>query len=168
MAFIKTLIVYASKHGSAEKCAVSLSGKIKGTVELCNLKKDNVGNLGQYDQVIIGGSIYMGRIQKELTAFCTRAGAELLDKRIGLYICCMKEGQDAVVQLERSFSKELLDKAIVKETFGGELNLGKMSFFERFIVKKVAKVEKDTTFFLAENINRFVQNMNRTDTIIVS
>ena len=165
---MKTLIIYASKHGSSEKCAASLAQKLKGTVDLYNLKNKKDVNLNTYSQVIIGGSIYMGRIQKEITAFCKNAESQLQEKKIGLYICCMKEGQDAVLELERSFPSELINKAIAKETFGGELIFRKMNFLEKFIMRKVAKVEKDTSFYLPENINRFVQNMNHTDTVIVS
>ncbi|MBC8080009.1 MAG: flavodoxin domain-containing protein [Gorillibacterium sp.] len=165
---MKTLIIYASKHGSTEKCAASLSGKFKGTVDLCNLKSNKVENLGTYDQIIIGGSIYMGRIQKEITTFCKNAQSQLQDKKIGLFICCMREGQDAVVQLESAFPKELLAKSAAKESFGGELIFRKMNFFEKFIIRKVSKVEKDTSFFLPENINRFVQNMNQTESVIIS
>jgi hypothetical protein len=35
---MNTLIVYATKYGCTEKCAVILSEKLTGKVDLCNLK----------------------------------------------------------------------------------------------------------------------------------
>jgi menaquinone-dependent protoporphyrinogen oxidase len=69
---MSTLIIYASKHGSAEKCASELSKKLSGKVDLCNLKNGKMPELSQYTKVIIGGSIYVGKVQKEVSEFCLK------------------------------------------------------------------------------------------------
>jgi len=56
------LIAYATKYGCTEKCAAVLSEKLTGKVDLCNLKGGRASDLTQYEKVIIGGSIYMGKI----------------------------------------------------------------------------------------------------------
>ncbi|MGV8154838.1 MAG: hypothetical protein ACLKAL_13375 [Alkaliphilus sp.] len=38
---MNTLIVYATKYGSTEKCSKILSKYLEGTVDLCNLKNAN-------------------------------------------------------------------------------------------------------------------------------
>jgi len=138
---MKTLIVYASKHGSTKKCAIDLEKKIAGEVTLCNLKKDNVTELNDFDQIIIGGSIYMGRVRKEVMNFTKENLTELTQKRVGLFICCMREKELAKEQIEAVFPKELLEISIVKDYFGGEFNFTKMNFLEKFIVKMVAKAD---------------------------
>ena len=64
---MSTLIVYASKYGCTEKCVKLMSKKLNDKVDLINLKNINDIDLSKYDKVIIGGSIYIGRIQKEVT-----------------------------------------------------------------------------------------------------
>jgi len=157
---MNTLIIYATKYGCTEKCAEILSGKLSGKVDLCNLKTKKVPDLSQYDKVIFGGSVYMGKIQKEVSEFCSRNLNVLKDKKVGLFICAMREGDTAETELNTSFPEELLAKATAKESFGGEFILKKMSFMDRLIVKKVSKIDKDTSNILEENINRFAQLMN--------
>jgi menaquinone-dependent protoporphyrinogen oxidase len=47
---------------------------------LYNLKKNDKPDLGQYDQIIVGGSIHAGMIQKSVKDFCKNHTVELLDK----------------------------------------------------------------------------------------
>ncbi|MBA1334923.1 MAG: Flavodoxin [Firmicutes bacterium] len=157
---MKTLIAYASKYGCTERCASMLSEKLTGEVDLYNLKGARAVDLSQYDKVIIGGSIYMGRIQKEVSEFCSKNLSRLMDKKTGFFICCMREGDIAETELNTSFPQELLSNAVAKEYFGGEFIFKKMNALDRFIVKKVSKTDKDISNILEDNINRFSQLMN--------
>lgn len=154
---MNTLIVYATKYGSTQKCAAILAEKLAGKVDLIDLKKDKLNDLSSYDQIVIGGSIYMGKIRKEVKNFCTQNMHILNEKKIGLFICCM---QDEAAQLNSAFPEELLKKAVAKENFGGELIIEKMGPLDKFITKAVAKTEKDRSRILIENIDRFAGVMN--------
>ncbi|EOD01165.1 flavodoxin domain-containing protein [Caldisalinibacter kiritimatiensis] len=157
---MKTLIIYGTKYGCTEKCAKILSEKLTEEVELYNLKEVNDIDISDYDKVIIGGSVYIGKIRKEVTKFCLRKLNELKGKKVGLFICCMADGEAAEKQLNDVFPKELMTNAIAKENFGGEFIFNKMNFFDRFIVKKVSKTDTDQSNIHIENINRFAQLMN--------
>ena len=154
---MNTLIVYATKHGCAAKCAARVAAELPGEVVQCNLKKGPVPDPARFDTVVIGGSIYMGRIQKEVSAFCKRYLGLLQDKKVALYICGMAEGETAAKQIGASFPQELLAHAAAKESFGGEFILGAMNPFERFIVKKAAKIDHDMSNIAAEKISGFVR-----------
>ncbi len=157
---MRTLIAYRTKYGSTERCAAMLSEQLDGEVELFDLKAVEEVDLTQYDRIIVGGSIYMGRIQKEINAFCLKNISSLKDKKIGLYICCMQEGDTAEKQLHNSFPHELLSNSIACEYFGGAFTFDKMSFIDRFIAKKVSKTDKDIFNISEERINRFARAMN--------
>ena len=90
---MNTLLVYSSKYGCTEKCAKTLSKELKDKVDLINLKNAEDIDVLKYDNVIIGGSIYIGRIQKEVVEFCSKNLGILKEKRIGLFICGMQEGE---------------------------------------------------------------------------
>lgn len=156
---MNTLILYATKHGCTETCAQMLCKKLTGNVELYNLKEDQAPVLFNYDRVIIGGSIHIGKIQKEVSDFCTKNNNKLQDKKIGLYVCGMLF-ERADEELSNSFPEELLTRAVVKEFFGGEYRFKKMNPLDRLVVKKVAKVNNDISQIMEENINRFAALMN--------
>lgn len=153
------LIVYGTKYGCTEKCAKILAEKLNGEVDLCNLKEREL-DLSKYEKVIIGGSVYMGRIRKEVSQFITKNLNALKGKKLGLYICCMRDGDDAKSQVAASFPQELLHIAAAKDYFGGEFIFKKMNAMERFIVKKVSKVSVDTSYLRKDSISKFAQLMN--------
>ena len=156
---MRTLIVYATKHGFAEKCSKLLKDKLSGEVTTVNIKKDTLPNLSSFDKIVIGGSIYMGRIQKEINEFCTENLDVLKDKKLGLFICCMLK-ENIEVSINNSFPEVLLTHASVKEAFGGEFILKNMNFLERFMAKAVSKTKNDVSNISEENINKFIQIMN--------
>lgn len=155
-----TLVIYATKHGCAGKCAVDVSERLSGIVDLCNLKTDKLPELLKYDRFVIGGSIYMGQIQREVRKFCLKNLDLLRKKKVGLFICCMQDRLEAEAQLRRAFPEQLYDIAAAKECFGGELIFSKMNFIERCIVKKVANVHADVSNISENTIAGFVQRMN--------
>lgn len=157
---MKTAIIYASKYGCTEKCVKMLSRELKGNAELINIKNMKDIDLSKYDKVIIGGSIYIGRIQKEIIEFCNRNLDILKSKNIGLFICGMQESEVITTELEQNFPKELLDIAKTKMYFGGEFIIDKMNFMEKMIVKKIAKVTENKSFIIEGNIQEFAQAIN--------
>lgn len=157
---MKTLIVYGTKYGCTEKCAKILSEKLTDKTELWNLKVVKDLDVSKYNKVIIGGSIYMGKIQKEVSEFCSKNLDLLKGKKVGLFICCMQDEDVVDKELNDSFPQELIASSLTKECFGGEFVFKKMSFMHKLIVKKVSKIEQDTSNILEKNINRFAQLMN--------
>jgi menaquinone-dependent protoporphyrinogen oxidase len=169
---MSTLIIYASKHGSAEKCASELSKKLSGKVDLCNLKNGKMPELSQYTKVIIGGSIYVGKVQKEVSEFCLKNLDLLKQKKVGLYLCCMNKSAFET-QLTSSFPQELISSAVTRENFGGEFKFKEMNFIEKAATRMVSKVlakedpnipeidmKKDVSLLIQDNINKFIQLMN--------
>lgn len=157
---MRTLIFYATKYGCVQKCAKTLSEKLHGDVDLWDLRNKQIPDLRIYDRVLVGGSVYMGKIQKEVSEFCSKHLPQLTDKKVGLFICCMREGGEAERQLKDSFPEDLYNMALAKDHFGGEFIFKKMKPFDRLIVKKVVKVDKDTSTVRHEAIDSFAELMN--------
>lgn len=158
---MNTLIVYASKYGCTEKCVELLSKELTGKVDIINLKKVSGIDISKYEKIIIGGSIYIGKIQKEVTEFCSKNLDKLKEKRIGIFICGMQEGEAVNTEINQNFNTELIKIADAKEHFGGEFILDKMNFMEKIIVKKVSKVTSNKSNILENNIHIFAQVMNK-------
>lgn len=170
---MNTLIVYASKHGSAKKCSSILKDKLKGEVSVINIKNQVVPDIKLFDNIIIGCSVYAGRIQKEISKFASKNIEVLLNKKVGIFICGMSE-EGVESEFNNSFPKELLESAAAKEFFGGEFNFTDMNFFEKIIIKMVSKasskkednnskidMKQDISMIKLENINKLAQTMNK-------
>ncbi|MDD7794809.1 flavodoxin domain-containing protein [Clostridium sp. 'White wine YQ'] len=158
---MKTLIVYSTKHGFTEKCAQILEQSLDGEVQKLDLTKGGEADLSKYDKIIIGGSIYMGQILKEVKTFCTKNLDTLKNKKVAFFICGMRDGAEAEQEINMAYPKELLETSITKGFFGGEFTFSKLNFLERFIVKKVTKSDKDSSTLSKENIDKFAKIINR-------
>lgn len=157
---MSTLIAYTTKYGCAKKCAELLSKELNNQTEMVNLKELKEFDLSKYQTIILGGSIYMGRIQKEMTEFCTKNLDQLKEKHLGLFICGMQEGEQVSTELSQNFLPELLNTAVVKECFGSAFIFDRMNFMEKLIVKKIAKVSSNQSKINEANISKFAQKMN--------
>ncbi|MEN8117436.1 MAG: flavodoxin domain-containing protein, partial [Bacteroidota bacterium] len=111
--------------------------------------------------VIIGGSIHAGQIQKRIKEFSIKNLDELQTKELGLFICCMEEGEKAHTQLMEAYPEELHNHAKAATYFGGEFDFEKMNFFQRMIIKKVAHVENNVSKIDHEAIKKFSRKMDR-------
>jgi len=158
--FMKTLIAYSTRHGCTEKCAIKLQNSLTGETQLFNLKKSAKVDLNDFGTIIIGGSIHAGQIQKKVKQFCLKHIDLLKTKKIGLFICCMEEGEKATKQLEEAFPEELIKHASATGIFGGEFNFEKMNFIERAAIRKIAGVDKSVSKIFEQNIAQFAKEIN--------
>ncbi len=156
---MKTLIVYGTKHGFTRKCVVRLSEKLHGNVVIFNLKEDKGIVISDYDNVIIGGPIYMGQIIKQVKQFCLNNLEALNKKRIGLFVCGMSNSEKITLELNQYFPQELTNNVTIG-TFGGAFVFKNMNFFERLIIKLVSKTNKDMSNYKEKDIDEFAEKLN--------
>lgn len=139
---MKTIICYMSSHGCSEKVGRMLQSRLPGETVLVDLKRTPAPDLSPYATVIVGGSIHAGRIQKGVQTFCERNAAVLKEKRLGLFLCCMEEGEKARRQLEMAYPETLRSQAVTTACLGGEFNFERMNFAQRFLIRKISKVSQ--------------------------
>lgn len=156
---MKTLIIYESKHGCTEKCSMILKDKLQGEVTTINISNQDIPNIEFFHNIIIGGSIYIGKIQSKIRNFCFENINILKNKKVGFFICCMNRDNEEM-QLNSSFPEELLTHASAIGYFGGEFIFKSLNVLEGFIVKKVAKTNKDISTISEENISKFAKLIN--------
>lgn len=156
---MKTGIIYATKHGCTEKCALKIKSEMPGETELFNMKTRPKLQIDKYDNIIIGGSIHAGMVQRSIQKFCKNLLESLLNKKIGLFLCCMEKGEKAEEQFENAFPKELRDHAKAKGCFGGAFNFDKMNFIEKAIIKKVGKIDHNISTVSEESIQKFISEI---------
>lgn len=134
-----TVILYMTKHGTTRKVAEMIKLKLASSnVTLIDLSEVKNPDISKYNTIIIGGSIHAGMIQKRIKNFCKTNMELLMDKRLGLYLCCMSKGDKTILQLNDAYPEELQDHAECTQLMGGEYLFEKMNFMERAIVKKIS------------------------------
>lgn len=148
---MKIAIVYATKYGCTKKCAEILKSYLHGEVSIYSAKADKI-NLSQYDVVFIGGSVYMGKIQKEITQFCKHNLKQLLHKKIGLFACCYTP-KDTEGFFETLFPLELLNHASSVTSVGGKMDYEKMNFLYRKLFQSLKKIDRFNEGFTESEIN---------------
>jgi menaquinone-dependent protoporphyrinogen oxidase len=156
---MKTLIAYATRHGCAKRSAELLRERLGGEVSLVDLRDDGDPDPGPFDAVIVGGSIQAGSVQRRVRAYCEKRSAELLGKRLGLYLCCMYEGEVAAKQLADAFPEALRNHATASGLFGGVLDFEKIGLVARLVVKKVAGVTESVFRFDEPAVAAFAGKM---------
>lgn len=158
---MKTLIIYCSSHGTTKKAVRHLTENLEGVVLSVDLKRDKQKlDLNNFDAVIIGGSIHVGMIQRKIKQFIEDHYDELLEKEIGLFLCCMEEGDRAIEQFNNAFPKELRKNSVAMGLFGGEFLFSKMNIFEKQIVKKITGTSTDQFHLDMVAIKEFAERFN--------
>lgn len=160
---MKVLIAYRSKYGTTESCAQALSGRIKAETTLADLRLGHVPDVRGFDVVLIGGSIYGGRIQREVASFCEGREDLLLKRRTGLFLCCLSQGEHAKEQLQAAFPEWLAAHAFASSLFGGDLHYDRLTLMDRLLVRGLPRPPRGVSLLdtgaiaaMADTVNSFL------------
>ena len=158
---MKILIAYRTQYGAVEKCALIMRGKLRATVELLDLKEKRNPEIGDFDVILIGGSIYEELIQREVISFCSRNREVLLAKKVGLFLCCLYKGERSGDQLNSSYPPWLTAHAFVSRSLGGILDLEKLLPMDRYLVQKLGEIKKSGDLLDYDGLDDFCQKVNQ-------
>jgi len=135
---VRVLIVYRSKYGFTAERSRALAQRITSECTVYDLAARGVPDPRNFDVVLVGGSIYGGKIQREVSAFCDRYSPVLRERRVGLFIGCLYEGDHARAQLQAAFPDWLTGHAFAAGLFGGEIRYRDLGFLDRLLVRSVS------------------------------
>lgn len=132
---MKTLIAYASKSGTAKRCAELLHERIPDST-LCDLLAD-LPDPAAYDRIVVGSGVRMGRIHKHASAFLTQYADVIAARPHAFFITNSFTAQSGSI-LEASFPEALRNTARAACSLGGMLDLAALRGADRLIAKMVA------------------------------
>lgn len=113
---MKTLILFASKHGCTQQAASRLAQQLSDA-DLRSVSQLAAIDLADYETVIVGGSIYVGQLDKALVQYLFSQMDVLRQQRVGLFVCC-GQADKALEQLRSAFPSELVQLAVAQGYFG--------------------------------------------------
>lgn len=147
---MKTLIVYSSKYGTTETCAKEIANQI--SCDLKSLDQSNSLSLNDYDHIVIGSSVYIGKMRKAVTTFIEENKGLLKAKKLSLFFCCN----------ETTDYKELVPEVIKHADiyyFGYELKLSQMKFLDKMVTKKVSGATEDVFSIKKGEIKKLISKL---------
>ncbi|MCK5812427.1 MAG: hypothetical protein KAG94_05975 [Clostridiales bacterium] len=138
---MNTVIIYASRYGYTKDCTQLLADQLKGETIVIDADNQKEIDISEYNQVIFGGSVKIGQLQRSITTFALTHKKELLKKKLGIFVSC-GDKSNYMKYLQDSLSKELLSHASLIECFGGEFRKENMKFFEKRMVNVMEKANE--------------------------
>ena len=140
---MNTLIVYASKSGTTEEAARVAEERLRGPCRLLDLrdKKAEIPVLGQYDAVIVGSPLYMGRPMKEVARFCREHETELTRGKpvLALFTCGMGDAAEGESCFRRCLPEAVTRAALIYRHLGGEVHEDRLNAFGRMAMREYQK-----------------------------
>jgi menaquinone-dependent protoporphyrinogen oxidase len=153
----KALIVFGTRYGATASTSEIIADVLRGEgfdVKVVDAKKEKVQGIGEFDLVLVGSGIAMGKWIGEAEGFIKKHREELAAKKLALFVSCggatpLSEGDKKAEEYAYGKQKYLEDKAaefdikpIALGYFGGCYNFGKMSwFFKRTLSSIKPKLE---------------------------
>lgn len=133
---MKIAIVYATVGGTTRECASLLARELKNhEVELFEIGK-NEPTLSDFDAVVLGFPIIMGKAAKNAKNYIKKHGGELKEGNTAYYICCgFVDCFDEYAA--RSIPEDMRQRAIDVTCLGGSLDPSRFNGINKFIVKAV-------------------------------
>jgi len=151
---MKTLILYATKHGATAKIAQQIADKISDATvhDLAQPAPDLAG----YDCIIVGSAVYAGMFRKEVKAFLSQNADILKNKTLGLFASGMSKSEADKVFTE-NVPSEILQSSKATMLLGGIFDPQKANLAERLIMKAVTKQSGYVDTIDNEKITEFAE-----------
>jgi len=155
---MKTIIIYATKHGAAGEIARRISEKI-GNAVIHDLKQGAAPpSLADFDCVIVGSPVYAGMIRKEAKVFLSQNASALQGKCLGLFLSGLDASSEETF-FRSNFPADTLQSAKAAKFLGGIFDPQKTGWLERFIIKIATKQSAYSNTIDDAKIEQFAEAM---------
>ena len=105
----RTLVAYASKHGSTEEVARAIGSFLRDADHHVDVRDvEAVTDVEPYDAVVLGASLYMGRVHAGARTFLRRHRAALEERPLAVFAL----GPLSLEEEQVAGSRKQLDKAL--------------------------------------------------------
>ncbi|WP_162616353.1 flavodoxin domain-containing protein [Xylanimonas allomyrinae] len=135
-------MVIATKHGTTAEIGARVARALGADVPVLDLAEERDPDLCAFNTVVLGTAVYVSQPLAPMKAFLS--AADLGGKRLGLFVSGMVPGpDDRSKELVAAYPPQLRERAVVSAFLSGAFRLDRLNRFERFVVKKTAKVTSD-------------------------
>ena len=140
----KILVAFATKYGSTQKIAEVIGEEVrKAELQTDVVPVDRVPDLTPYKAIILGSAVYIGKWRKEAVEFLKKNVQTLAERPVWLF-SSGPTGEGDPVELMKGWRlpaelQPLVDQIKPRDiaVFHGNLNMEKMNFIEKGLIKNV-------------------------------
>lgn len=132
------IVIYASKYGAAKKYAEHIAKNLN--CKALSLKEAQNMPLDAYDAVVFGGGIYVSKLNG--AKFIVQNFDKLKGKKLAVFMTSLTPAEETKIlqsYIDASFPAEIQSKIKVYP-FGGGMNINKLSFLHRPLIRGLAKM----------------------------
>lgn len=136
---MRVLVTVASRHGSTREIGAEVAEVLRAAGhDVTELDPDDVGSVDEYDAVVLGSAVYVGRLAAALRELVDRQGAQLAARptwlfwsgRVGEPPLPAAEPDDVRVVARRVAARDVA-------SFGGRLAREELGLAERALVAMI-------------------------------
>ena len=143
---VKALIFYETRYGATADTSEVIAEELSQEgfeVKVVNSKKEKIRSISEFELVIVGSGIRMGRWTKEPEKFLENFQEELSHKKLAIFVSSgsahpLSEGEEKTRETQDARTKYLEEKAakynlnpLALGLFGGVYDFNKMSWIMR-------------------------------------
>ena len=160
----KVLIAFATKTGTAMDAAKLLGEAMTLPWATYDCRTGEIApgqplDLGDWDAVVLGTAMYMGKPLGAMRRFCTRYESELMQKPLFFYTCGVGTAQE-----DKAYLLSQLPPSMAKGDYpvfhlGGEIREDHMNFFSRMAMREYVKQHGPATGILRQEIERMARGV---------
>ena len=154
---VRTLIVFGTRYGATTGTSEEIAKVLREEgfdVRVANAKKEKIKNISEYDLIVVGSGMQMGKWTSEADDFLKKFQKELRQRKLAIFASTMKtvserEGKtEDVAQMRKAALEDKVAQhslhPITLGFFGGVLDYNKMGFlFKRTMGFLKPQLEKD-------------------------
>jgi menaquinone-dependent protoporphyrinogen oxidase len=144
VAILKALIAYATRYGGTTGTSDEIARILREEgfdVKIINTKEEKIRDISEYDLIVVGSGMQMGKWVREAEDFLERFRKDFEQKKVALFVSTLKsvpEKEGKAEEVAKLRKVELEDKVtkyglkpIALGFFGGVINYNKMGFLMR-------------------------------------
>jgi menaquinone-dependent protoporphyrinogen oxidase len=137
---VRVLVAFASRHGATEGIAAALGATLSERGFSVDVRSaESVSDVGQYRAIVLGSALYTGSWMKGAVEFAERHARQLVPRPVWLF---SSGPLGPVTGADYEQAKQLTDLTdlLLPEdhiVFPGALDLDKLSFAERMVMRAV-------------------------------
>ena len=156
---MKIAIIYSTLIEDTKNSAVLLKDLINADVKLIPIDNAKDVCLLRYNFIILGGSTYNNKVQGSLKRYISRNIKTLLEKPIALYVNS-DENLDRYKNLNKIFTKELIESSFISSNFGYEINTDIGNFIQKRKNKKILEKNENVPHLNENEIKNYANAIN--------
>lgn len=142
---MKALIAYGTRYGATAGTSEEIAKILRDEgieTKIADLKEEKIKDIAEYDLIIVGSGMKMGKWVNEPQDFLKQFQKELDHKKLAIFVSSMQtfaeqlgktqeEGACSAQEATEKIVTECSLKPIMIGIFGGVVNYNRMGFFER-------------------------------------